>query len=648
MSRRTFSAAQVREILLKEADSDSESSESAKEAENLSVTDSEPSFHPSDESDNVSHMSSDGNVSDVDQEPSPVVEMSVSRGRGRGGRGRSDRGLRKDNGSASRTSLSFSGDATAELPSPASAPNMSVVRGRGRGRCAPSLRGRGQSRSTSRSIASSATTSDTWGSKDGTKWNLKPVKLPAGRQVAANVMHSPPGPTKFALRNTDGPLSAFYLFMRKPLLNEIMKWTNKEGQHIYVEKWTDVTEEEFLCFLGLLLLSGVYKSRNESVIQLWNSTDGRAIFGESMARNRFQQISRAIRFDDAHYRREHRSDDKLAPVRNVFEMWETTLSDAFVPSENVTVDEQLLTYRGRVPFKQYIPSKPGKYGIKLWMLCDSRTSYVLRLQVYSGRQPGQEREQNQGERVVLQLTEGLAGSGRNVTVDNFFCSLGLAQKLLKKKTTLLGTMRKNRKELPIELVNSSGREVLSSLFAFRDDATLVSYCPKKGKVVVLLSSMHAQGEVDLTRPDKKPNIILEYNASKGGVDTADQMLRMYSTKRMTRRWPMTIFYNMLDISTLNAFVIWMSLNPEWESKAKHRRRIFLMELGKLLVQAATTPSPPSVLEGGHGPSKLVPPQKRARCHCCARQKDRKSGMACVTCRRNVCKEHASIICDKCK
>jgi len=41
--------------------------------------------------------------------------------------------------------------------------------------------------------------------------------------------------------------------------------------------------------------------------------------------------------------------------------------------------------------------------------------------------------------------------------------------------------------------------------------------------------MHAQGEVDLTRPDKKLNIILEYNASKGGVDTADQMLHMYST-----------------------------------------------------------------------------------------------------------------------
>jgi len=54
--------------------------------------------------------------------------------------------------------------------------------------------------------------------------------------------------------------------------------------------------------------------------------------------------------------------------------------------------------------------------------------------------------------------------------------------------------------------------------------------------------MHSQGKVDLTRPDK-PIVMLEYNASKGGMDIADQMLRMYSTKRMTRHWPMTIFYN---------------------------------------------------------------------------------------------------------
>ena len=208
-----------------------------------------------------------------------------------------------------------------------------------------------------------------------------------------------------------------------------------------------------------------------------------------------------------------------------------------MPFDNVTVDEQLVTYRGRCPFKQYIASKPGKYGIKFWMLSDSKTSYVSRLQVYIGRQEAQAREKNQGERVVLDLCAGLKGSGRNITCDNFFTSMQLLQKLKRDKLTLLGTVRKNRVELPPELVATKGREVLSSKFAFTKDAMIVSYCPKKSKVVVLMSSMHDQPEVDENHPKKKPMLVLDYNSTKGGVDTSDQMLRNYSCKRMTCSWP---------------------------------------------------------------------------------------------------------------
>lgn len=158
-----------------------------------------------------------------------------------------------------------------------------------------------------------------------------------------------------------------------------------EGKGICGANWKDTTEDEFMCLLGLLILSGVYKSRSESIIQLWNLEDGRAIFGRSMARALSQQLSHSIRFDDAANRREHRIADKFAPIRKVFDMWGKTLNDSFVPGENVTVDEQLLTYHGYCPFKQFIRSKPGKYGIKLWMLCDSATSYILRLQVHTGR-----------------------------------------------------------------------------------------------------------------------------------------------------------------------------------------------------------------------------------------------------------------------
>jgi len=81
-------------------------------------------------------------------------------------------------------------------------------------------------------------------------------------------------------------------------------------------------------------------------------------------------------------------------------------------------------------------------------------------------------------------------------------------------------------------------------------------------------------------------MILDYNATKGGVDTADQMLQTYTCKRMTRRWPTAIFYNIIDISALNAFIIWISLNTDYEPQSKHRRRVFLQQLGKELIGVA--------------------------------------------------------------
>ena len=95
--------------------------------------------------------------------------------------------------------------------------------------------------------------------------------------------------------------------------------------------------------------------------------------------------------------------------------------------------------------------------------------------------------------------------------------------------------------------------------------------------------MHsAPTTVDATNAAKKPEVILYYNGTKGGVDTIDQMVRTYTVKRMTRRWPLVIFYNMVDVSALNAFIIWMSLHPTDFVHKATRRRQFIMALGKEL------------------------------------------------------------------
>ena len=53
--------------------------------------------------------------------------------------------------------------------------------------------------------------------------------------------------------------------------------------------------------------------------------------------------------------------------------------------------------------------------------------------------------------------------------------------------------------------------------------------------------MHNFERVEDEDPKGRPEAILFYNESKGGVDTTDEMLRDYSTKAASRRWPLTAF-----------------------------------------------------------------------------------------------------------
>ena len=61
-----------------------------------------------------------------------------------------------------------------------------------------------------------------------------------------------------------------------------MKWTIKEGIAVFADKWVNLEKDELLRYVGLLLLAGVYKGRDEAVTQLWNIDSGRPIFSKNM------------------------------------------------------------------------------------------------------------------------------------------------------------------------------------------------------------------------------------------------------------------------------------------------------------------------------------------------------------------------------
>ena len=77
--------------------------------------------------------------------------------------------------------------------------------------------------------------------------------------------------------------------------------------------------------------------------------------------------------------------DKLGKVRPFLSTLQQNFPCLFAPGVALSIDEAMIKYNGRLHWKQYMPMKPIKWGIKLWVLCDARTGYCLALDVYTGR-----------------------------------------------------------------------------------------------------------------------------------------------------------------------------------------------------------------------------------------------------------------------
>ncbi|XP_066953379.1 uncharacterized protein [Macrobrachium rosenbergii] len=102
-----------------------------------------------------------------------------------------------------------------------------------------------------------------------------------------------------------------------------------------------------------------------------------------MSLQRFRFLLRSMRFDDIITRAERRLEDKIAAFRKFFEKFVDNCISNYNISEYATVDEMLAAFRGKCPFRVYMPSKPAKYGIKIFILADAKTFYVSRINAYN-------------------------------------------------------------------------------------------------------------------------------------------------------------------------------------------------------------------------------------------------------------------------
>jgi len=118
------------------------------------------------------------------------------------------------------------------------------------------------------------------------------------------------------------------------------------------------------------------------------------------------------------------------------------------PSEHLAVDEVMVKFKGRVIFRQYIPKKRKRFGIKICKLCDeSGCTYDIR--VYLGRDSHSATDDMTATHATVRhLTSRVEGLGHKIFMDNLFSSPSLFDDMDRRKINSCGTVRPNRRDMP--------------------------------------------------------------------------------------------------------------------------------------------------------------------------------------------------------
>lgn len=201
------------------------------------------------------------------------------------------------------------------------------------------------------------------------------------------------GPTHIIDANKEA-LDFWHLFMDDPFLESMINITgnyaNYQILHMPNENrmaWSTPTLTEFKAFLGLTYQMGI--SRKPSTKLYWSSDPimSTPIFSATVSRDRYTQIMRYLRFSD-HLNEPRQGEanyDPLYKIKPVVDHLNRKFGHEYTPKRNVTIDECMVPFKGRTLLKKYIPSKPHKWGVKVWMLESSDNSYIQYIDIYPGK-----------------------------------------------------------------------------------------------------------------------------------------------------------------------------------------------------------------------------------------------------------------------
>lgn len=243
------------------------------------------------------------------------------------------------------------------------------------------------------------------------------------------------------------PYDCFNYFFDDSLYQHIADQNNLYARQVNISTKFITSAPEIRKFVGILLYMSVYKYPNTREYWAENSFEH---IRQTMTRNRFEEIRRFLHFnnnDEIPSKKDDPRFDAIYKVRPIVDYFNKRFQ--LVPmNQRLCVDEQMCSTKMASHLRQYMPAKPHKRGMKLFVLCDSY-GFSYAFELYSGagdnKVPSGVPDLGAASNVVSRLSQIIPDHKQHILYfDNYYTAIPLMIYLYSRGIFSLGTIRTNR------------------------------------------------------------------------------------------------------------------------------------------------------------------------------------------------------------
>lgn len=401
----------------------------------------------------------------------------------------------------------------------------------------------------------------------------------------------------------DSPYQFFKYFFGDDILKKISFESSLYSSQKDPAKAKHITPREIERFLGVVIFSSVINCT--SVRDMWKPVIGNDIVKNTMCVNTFESLRAHIHLNDNSKMKspDDPDRDRLFKLRPIIDH----LNDRFLTvlmRPELSVDEQICATKTRHFMRQYNPRKPHKWGFKLYVLCDDK-GFSYKFEIYSGQpQLRLNNEPDLGEtgNIVVRLCREVPRN-HNYTIysDNFYSSLSLFAYLKQLGIFALGTFRRDRiPNSPFtekKAANKEARGTTNEFITVQDEIPVSMVSWRDNDTVMIGSTLCGVLPMEtIKRYDRKqkkfidvqcPQIIKVYNRHMGGVDLMDAHIGRHHIQLKSRKWYFRLFYHMIDMAVVNAWILHSSIS----GVKKMTQKDFRIELATTLCKIGSVETP---------------------------------------------------------